>query len=196
MNDEIIWEPKFVKIKDLIANPQNPKIVNEVGKRRLQKSLDKYGLAGTLVANLDLQIIDGHSRVKEAIEKGTESIWVSLPSRLLTEEEYKTFNAMYDASKAGDVDEFIIENVFSDEVLEEWEMKKGKKSKAEKDLFPIVAKFDEKHDALIIIMRTETESSFIRNALLLDEMSSYKNKNVGQSFVCTGEQFIKIWKAK
>ncbi len=196
VNSSITWEPKKIKVSELVANPQNPKITTEIGKQRLQKSLGQFGLAGSIVANLDLQIIDGHSRVQDALENGIEEVWVSLPSRQLTEEEYKIFNAMHDVAKAGEPDVFMMENMFMDEFLVEWGLKKEKKEQGEKGLFPIVQKFDEKHDAIIIVCQTESEISYIQNALMLEENSSYKNKNTGTSFVTTAKNFIKVWQSK
>lgn len=193
---EIIWTPRLTKLSKLKENPQNPKIITEIGKRRLNKSLSKWGLAGTLVANLNSDLINGHSRKKDMEEAGIEEAWVSFPSRLLTDEEYKEMNAMYDIAVAGDPDQFMMEQTFEDELLQEWDLKKPKGEKGAKALFPIVPKFDEKHDAIIILIETNSESAFIRNALLMEENSSYKNKHVGESFVTTGKKFIKAWNAK
>jgi len=125
INNSIVWEPKKIKVSELVANPQNPKIITEVGKKRLQKSLSKFGLAGSIVANLDLQIIDGHSRVSDAIKNSIEEVWVSLPSRILTEEEYKLFNAMFDVAKVGEPDMLMIEEILGDDVIEEWDLEKN-----------------------------------------------------------------------
>jgi len=192
----ITWEPKKVYVKDLKENPQNPKIITEAGRRRLHLSLDKFGLAGTMSVNDDLTIIDGHSRKSELEMRGIEEVWVSVPSRPLTDEEYKEMNAMFDHARAGEVDKFMTENLFRDEMLIEWDLKSPKKEAGEKGLFPIVPKFDEKHDAFVIICQTESEISFIQNALMLEENSSYKNKNTGITFVTTGKNFIKVWQSK
>jgi hypothetical protein len=123
---QIIWEPKKVKVQDLKENPDNPKITNEVGQRRLQKSLEKFGLAGTIVVNKDLSIIDGHSRKRDLEENGIKEVWVSAPSRMLTEKEYKEFNAIYDIAKASDPDLVMIEETLGEESLQEWELSTDK----------------------------------------------------------------------
>ena len=123
MGKNITWEPKKVKVEDLKENPNNPKILNEKGKRRLQKTLKKYGLAGTLVVNTDLSIIDGHSRKTELLQSGIKEVWVSVPSRKLTKKEYEEFNAVFDLAKAGDSDIMLMEELFDDTFLEEWELK-------------------------------------------------------------------------
>ncbi len=127
MLPEITWEPKKVQLSELKENPNNPKVVNETGRRRLHKSLGKFGLAGTIVVNADGMIIDGHSRKKDLEESGVTEVWVSWPSRLLTEDEYNEFNAIYDVAKAGDPDMLIIEEVLGEELMEEWEIEKKEK---------------------------------------------------------------------
>lgn len=197
MSEPITWEPKKVKIADLKENPKNPKILTSDGVKRLHKSIDKFGPAGVLIINTDYSIIDGHSRKKELEAEGVDEVWASMPSRLLTDEEYKEMNAIYDHARAGEVDRFMIENLFDDEMLTEWDFKKAKKDKdGVKELFPIVPKYDEKHDAIIILVETNNESAYIRNALMLDVEMSYKNKNTGQSFVTTGKKFIQAWTQK
>jgi hypothetical protein len=118
----IIWEPKKVKVEDLVENPDNPKIINERGKKRLQHSLSKFGLAGTLIVNKDLTLIDGHSRKLDLQAKGIKEVWVTVPDRQLTDKEYKELNAVYDLAKAGEVDTMTIEAMLEDEVLDEWDL--------------------------------------------------------------------------
>jgi hypothetical protein len=120
--DAIQWEPKKVKVDDLIENPKNPKTLNETGKKRLQKSLSKFGLAGTIICNSDLTIIDGHSRKQELIAAGIEEVYVSMPSRALTDQEYKEFNAIIDLAHAGDPNFVMMEEIFQDEFFEEWDL--------------------------------------------------------------------------
>lgn len=135
MSKEITWEPKKVKVSALKENPTNPKVLNEKGKSRLQKTLSKYGLAGTLVCNSDLSIIDGHSRKKELLASGIKDVWVSVPSRKLTKKEYEEFNAVFDLAKAGDSDMMLIEETFGDEFMEEWDLESIKKPEVVEDNF-------------------------------------------------------------
>jgi len=123
---QITWEPKKVKVADLRENPNNPKIINEQGKKRLQKSLAKFGLAGTIVVNKDLAIIDGHSRKKDLLEQGIQEVWVSVPSRQLTDKEYREFNAVFDVAKASDPDYIMMEETLGDDTMEEWDLASDK----------------------------------------------------------------------
>lgn len=100
----IKWIPKQVNVKDVKPTPNNFKIKSDLGKERLGKSLELFGLAGTVVCNTDLTLIDGNSRLTDAKEKGEKKIWVSLPSRKLTPKEFQEMSAMYDYAQAGEVD--------------------------------------------------------------------------------------------
>jgi len=74
------------------------------------------------VVNKDLTIIDGHSRKHEMEKIGKGVVWVSVPDRLLTEKEYKEFNAVFDLAKAGEPDVLMIETMFGDEFMQEWDI--------------------------------------------------------------------------
>ena len=106
---QISWSTKLVDVKLIKGTPNNYKIKTELGKERLQASLKSFGLAGTVICNTDLTLIDGNSRLEQAIERGEKKIWVSLPSRKLTPAEFREFSAMYDFAKAGEVDTERIE---------------------------------------------------------------------------------------
>lgn len=197
--EPITWAPKLIKVEDLVSNPQNPKIVNEVGKERMQKSLSKFGLAGSIVANLDLTIIDGHSRVEDAIKNGVEEVWVSLPSRLLTEEEYNEMNAIFDLAQAGDMDMFMVKNTLGDEVITEWDINetKGKKSSLGNTVeakLPLVPQYDEKHEAIVILCNRSLDTTFIKNLLGIGPEMSYKNSMVKETSIITAKKFIEVWK--
>jgi len=101
---KISWKPVLVEVKKIKATPNNYKIKTDLGKARLNESLSKFGLAGTVVVNTDLVLIDGNSRLVEEKEKGSKKIWCSMPNRKLTPKEFKEMSAMFDFAKAGEVD--------------------------------------------------------------------------------------------
>lgn len=101
----IIWTPRKIKVSDIKPIKNNYKIKTDLGRERLQTSLKMFGLAGTVICNTDLMLIDGDSRLKEAKEKKEKYLWVSLPDRKLNPKEVTEMTAMYDFAKAGEVDE-------------------------------------------------------------------------------------------
>jgi len=55
---QISWTPKLVNVADVKPTEKNYKIKTDIGKERLQLSLKMFGLAGTVVVNTDLTLID------------------------------------------------------------------------------------------------------------------------------------------
>ena len=134
MSKPITWEPRKVKVSDLTENPNNPKQLNEKGKKRLQKTLSKFGLAGTIICNTDLSIIDGHKRKKELEDGGIKEVWVSVPNRKLTQQEYNEFNAMIDLARAGDTDMMMVEEIIGEEMMDEYDLATEKEDLQPKDV--------------------------------------------------------------
>lgn len=120
----IQWSPKQVNVADIKPTEKNYKIKTDLGRERLQNSLKLFGLAGTVIVNTDLHLIDGNSRLVEAKEKGEKKIWVSMPNRKLTPKEFQEMSAMYDYAKAGEVDVESIEKDLgtSADFFEKWKM--------------------------------------------------------------------------
>ena len=66
-------------------------------------------------------------------------------------------------------------------------------------LYPIVPRFSEKHDALIIISDNETDTAFLESALQVRKEQSYKahkQKPIGKSMVITARRFQELWKSR
>jgi len=100
----ITWSSRLVNVGDVKPTPNNFKIKTDLGRERLQQSLKSFGLAGTIVVNTDLVLIDGNSRLEEAKESKVKKIWASMPSRKLTSKEFTEMSALFDFAVAGKVD--------------------------------------------------------------------------------------------
>lgn len=100
----IKWKSKIVEVSKVKPTPNNYKIRTDLGLERLRYSLKTYGLAGTVIVNTDLTLIDGNSRWEEAKAKKEKYIEVSMPDRALTKKEFTEMSAIYDFAKAGEVD--------------------------------------------------------------------------------------------
>src|SRR3990167_8321122 len=131
----ITWQPELIEISKLKETPINPKIKSEQGVKRLQKSLARFGLAGSIVCNKDLTIIDGNSRLAEIKPGKEKKVWVSLPDRQLTETEFTAMNALFDLSKAGEPDLLLIEDIIGEELFQEFELESEKKPEIVEDEF-------------------------------------------------------------
>lgn len=119
----------------------------------------------------------------------------------LTEDEQKRF-VISDNSSFGEWDFDILANEFEPKDLIDWGLDEvpdiDKDQKAIDDKYtnenaeyPIVPEFDEKHNAVVIICRTETELAMVKTKLKLpDRAKSYKNSFLGQTNVITAKEFI------
>lgn len=66
-------------------------------------------------------------------------------------------------------------------------------------VYPIVPRFSEKYDAVIIISGNETDTAFLESALQIRKEQSYKDhkkKEIGKSMVITAGRFQEIWKSR
>lgn len=120
----ITWKSIVVDVAKIKPTPTNYKIRTALGYERLKTSLKKFGLAGTVVCNTDLTLIDGNSRLEQEKEKGTKRMTVSVPSRKLSPQEFKEMSAMFDFAKAGTVDEERIEGDLGEtkDFYEKWNL--------------------------------------------------------------------------
>jgi hypothetical protein len=90
------WNVVQVKLSDLVLWDRNPVKMTKKEAADLEKSIRKFGLALPMVANAPLKdghrrLLDGHQRRSVAIASKilglNSSVNVSVPDRLLTEEE-------------------------------------------------------------------------------------------------------------
>lgn len=100
----IEWRSIQVDVAKIKPTPGNFKLKTEDGLARFRTSIESYGMAGTVILNADLTLIDGNTRWEKAKELGQKKIWASVPDRQLTSKEFTEFAAMYDYARAGEVD--------------------------------------------------------------------------------------------
>lgn len=88
------WRTEQRKVKELVPYEFNPRTLTEEKKELLIRSLEKFNLAEIPAINTDNVIIAGHQRIKVLMEigRGDEVIDVRVPSRTLTQTEFKEYN--------------------------------------------------------------------------------------------------------
>lgn len=101
---KINWRSIEVLVAKIKPTPNNFKLRTEAGLARFRHSIKKFGRAGTVVLNADYTLIDGNTRIEDAIEVGEKKVWASIPDRKLTPKEFTEFAAMFDMARAGEVD--------------------------------------------------------------------------------------------
>lgn len=101
----INWRTIKVKKSLIKPTPNNFKLKTQEGLARLDTSLERYGMAGSLILNKDLTLINGNSRWEKALKDKTIILMeCSVPDRQLTPKEFTEFAAMFDFAVAGEVD--------------------------------------------------------------------------------------------
>lgn len=118
--EQLKWETKKVKVKDLIQLDINPRKISEEKKQKLVESLEKFNLVEIPAVNTDLQIIGGNQRVTALllVGRGEEEIDVRFPNRKLTKKEVKEY-AIISNTHAGEFDFDILDLEFADISIEE-----------------------------------------------------------------------------
>lgn len=124
VNKAIKWKSIEVEVSKIKPTPNNFKLKTEEGLSRFKHSVEKFGLAGTVILNADYTLIDGNTRVEKAREKGMKKIYASMPDRMLRPKEFEEFAAMYDFARAGEVDVLRIKQELgtSDQFFKNWGM--------------------------------------------------------------------------
>jgi hypothetical protein len=136
---KIRWQTEKRKLSELVEYEHNPRQLTEKQHSDLKKSLEKFDLAEIPAINTDNKIIAGHQRLKilSEIYGQSHEIDVRVPSRKLTEKEFKEYNIRSNKN-LGTWDFDILANSFDFDSLLEWGFDKNElditSEKPKKDL--------------------------------------------------------------
>jgi len=94
MIGKLKWHTEKRKIDELIPFEGNPRQMTEKQNADLKKSLEKFNLVEIPAIDTDNKIIAGHQRLRvlQASGRGKEEIDVRVPSRKLTDKEFREYN--------------------------------------------------------------------------------------------------------
>ena len=210
------WHTEQRIVKDLIPYEFNPRSMKEEQKQKLIDSIEKFNLVEIPVINLDNTIIAGHQRIVilGILEREEEIIDVRVPNRQLTELELKEYNLRSNISIGDWVAEMLKDNFDDldligigldidfdlDELLTEEKQLTDFEEKFNKipnePVYPIVAKYNEKYSAIIIVAKNITDLTFLQTVLELNNEASYKSERIGQTHVVDAKKFQELWEKK
>ena len=93
MAKKLTWHTEQRRVCDLLPFKANPRKMSEKEVADLKKSLEKFNLVEIPAIDTDNKILAGHQRcaVLQLLGRGEELIDVRVPSRPLTETEYKQY---------------------------------------------------------------------------------------------------------
>jgi len=197
---------EYVSIDTLIPADYNPRRITESDRKDIKASLEKFGFAEPVIVNRHPDrmnvIVGGHQRVTVAKEElgytEVPCVFVSL-----TLKQEKELNVRlnknqgrwdFDALQKFFDKDWLKDVGFVDSELSFWvsDFQKKFESITNKNCdMPIVPKFSEKYDCVVIISNNATDTSFLKTALGIQKCQSYKNTRTGEGMVITVEQLKK-----
>lgn len=197
---------EYVSIDKLIPADYNPRRITETDRKDIKASLERFGFAEPVIVNRHPDrmnvIVGGHQRVTVAKE---ELGYTEVPCVFvnLTLKQEKELNVRlnknqgrwdFDALQKFFDKDWLKEVGFVDSELSFWvsDFQKKFESITNKNCdLPIVPKFSEKYDCVVIISDNATDTSFLKTALGIQKCQSYKNTRTGEGMVITVEQLKK-----
>ena len=190
-----------MRLDKIKPNPDNPRVVRDEKFKKLKQSIEEFPEMlekSPLVIDEQGMILGGNQRWKalqEIYGKDGEipDSWVSVAVGW-SDERKREFVAK-DNISAGDWDLSLLKKWDQDK-LEHWgydirkkvkdmddeEFRKTFEGIKDKDAFyPIVPKYDERHEVFIIVSDSSVDSNFLRERLGMNRMKSYKSGKVAKS---------------
>lgn len=89
---ELTWKIEKWKVADLIPADYNPRKLSDKARADLSESVNRFGQAEPIVANVNGTIIGGHQRITIYADLGIKDTQVMIPSRKLSVKEEKELN--------------------------------------------------------------------------------------------------------
>ncbi len=120
MRERLAWRTEQRKVKDLLPYQENPRIMSSQQISSLKKSLTKFNLVEIPAIDHKNRLVAGHQRCKimHLLGRAEEVIDVRVPSRPLSEAEYKQY--LLTSNKVhGDWDNDLLAQNFDMDILAE-----------------------------------------------------------------------------
>lgn len=203
-------EVVYKKLADLKDADYNPKKCSPKEENDIRNSIREFGLVDPLIINTyegrENVIIGGHQRKRIAMELGyEEGPCVEL---CLDPEAEKELNVRLSKNTAS-IDDALLAINFSKEMLLKVGFQESKLKKALSDYeqkfnaiddsncaYPLVPKFSEKYDAVIIVSKNLIDTTYLETKLGIRKSQSYKNQRTGKAMIIDVDQFKEAWEKK
>lgn len=197
-------------IDELIDSEYNPKKCSAKEENDIRNSIMKFGIVDPLIVNMhrgrENIIIGGHQRRRICKELG----YTEIPCVIVDLEKPDEMELNLRLSKnTASIDEELVVKNFTEEVMKavgyQIENLKSTVSTYEEKFnsitnndcaYPLVPKFSEKYDCVIIVSKNSIDTTFLKNALGIAKAQSYKNQRTGEAMVIDIDQFKRQWESK
>ena len=119
---DITWTNEQRRLSDLIPWPRNPRQIKQDQAKRLNESLDDFGLVETIAIGPGNEVYNGHQRLNVWAEQhGPDfEVDVRVSSRELSEKERERLTVLLHKGAAGEWDFDTLANEFELDELLEW----------------------------------------------------------------------------
>jgi hypothetical protein len=204
---------KFIyrNIDELISPDYNPRKASAKEEEDIKTSIRKYGFIDPVIVNVHPDrkniMVGGNRRVKVYKEMGGTEV-PTVEVSIGDIEREKELNLRLNKN-TGSWDESKYVGNFTKEMmlsvgfkeselsmyLSEFEQKIRSITNADA-AYPLIPKFSEKYDAIIIVSKNEIDTHYVEQILGLDRMKSYKNQKVGKTHIIDVKHFKDQWEQK
>lgn len=189
----------------------NPKKCSPKEEADIEASIKKFGFVDPIIVNMfpgrENVIVGGHQRVRVAKKLGYDKVPCVEVYCEYPDEEME-LNARLSKNTASiDADllakyfkkDMLLDVGFREEELKgflsEFEEKFHKENNAT-CVYPLVPKFSEKYDAVIIVSKNSIDTAFLETVLGIEKCQSYKNSRTGKAMIIDVDKFRKQWEEK
>lgn len=201
--NELFFTEK-VRVSDLVPHVANPRKIKAEEKRKLWERLQKFGMIGIPVRDADGTLLSGNRRCEVIVSNGLGDMQIDVRTacRKLTEPELKEV-MIIENSHAGEWDLEMLKQEFDslidleayglgmDELNEQ--ITEAAEHITEEPELPVVAKFSERYDSIVIVCKNEIDFNHLSEKLGLEKSQCYKSSKVGMSRVVDAKQVISIF---
>lgn len=201
----VAYEVASLPLSDIKPAEYNPRKIKPHKFRALKKSIEDNGLLQPIVINKHTgnRVVSGHQRLRAV----TELEWDEVPVHIIDVDEptEKLLN-LSSNNAGGETDSVKLVPVLMDLTNLGIDMSStgfqadeiagylGKKEEDEDPEYPITPYMSEKYNYVVIFTKNEVDWTYLKNALELETMQSYKSSAVGLSHVVDFEKFEQLWK--
>lgn len=214
INAEWIETDRLVNNEGQIPDvPKNPRTIDpeeyETLKRSLIEDPEFLGIRELVaypISDETLVVLDGNMRLKALKELGFEQAPVKILPLDTTPKKMRAYVAK-DNLNYGKWDEFLLGKEWDLEELrnmgldleesEDEDEESGNDSFEKKFMkyddnncsYPLVPKYDEKHQLFVILVDSEVDANWLREKLNMQRMTSYKTSKTGKSNIISFKDF-------
>lgn len=200
----------YRNIEDLKFPEYNPRKINPQQTKQIKDSLEEFGFVAPVIVNINKErkdyIVGGNQRTRIAKSMGMTEV-PTVEEDLTLEEEMQLNirlnknQAEFDQDKLAEhyEKEMLLVLGFKEDELtkfvDDYEKKFNDVTNLDAEL-PIVPKFSEKYDYVVIMSSSEIDTNWLKQVLEVQQSQSYKSTKTGEAMVIDVKAFEKLWNSK